>query len=235
MNQLEKFSKGSLINYIIKEKKNGYGIVILICGRQRSGKSMSALAIAESLKLKNISKFHIETNLMVLVEDLVKRHLEKESFNQTYILDESETKLNAQEFWNDFNLAFEKIISSQMYKGNIYIVILPMAIRLSKSNRRYVDIKIEMVKRRFAKWSFLIKNYGELGFKANKPAIREYYIPRILEMPKLDDDLVQKYKKIEIRDKEGIVKDIAKKLGLLEDTTIHVDKNDKIEFRINHD
>lgn len=171
---LERFAKrSSLIRYIAKQRKKGYSLLILICGGQRTGKSIAGIQISKALKFLGISDFDLKLDLKHNVKDFVNWHLEPNSHNRTIITDEAESTLNAIEFWTDFNLAYEKIISTQMYLENIYIVILPMAIRLSKANRRFVDIKIEMMSKRIARWNIVIKRHGVMGFNPKFRAITE--------------------------------------------------------------
>ena len=211
--KIKKFANSSLINWICKLKKKGYSVLILICGQQRSGKSMTSLCIAEALKLRGIVNFDIEKDLKHSVEDFIKWHLDGNT-NRLIITDEAESVLNASEFWSNFNIAYEKIISTQMYLGNIYIVILPMAMRLSKSNRRFVDIKIEMINKGVCKWNRIIKYHGNMGFNPKWRSIIETPTISIINLPRLPSEIVEAYKKIEKDDKKKILENIAKNIGI---------------------
>jgi len=212
--EIEIFARrSSLIKYITKMKKSGYSPMVLVCGMQGAGKSMTALAIAYALKHKGLYQFDMDKNLMHDVGDFVKRLLDGKK-NQAIILDEAQIRLNSKEYWSDFNIAFEKIIASQRYLGNIYLVVLPLAIGLAKANRRFVDIKVEMYRKKLAKWSYITKRYGEMGFTGRK-AIFESFIPTRMVIPQLPDDIIHKYKKIERRDKRQILEDIGMKLNII--------------------
>ncbi len=207
-----KVMNNSLIGFINSQVKRKYFPLILVVGQRRSGKSMCALNLAYSLNQKGIAKFDIEKNMILDIRQLLKILIEGTK-GQIFIIDEAVDKLLSKEFWSEFSLAMEKIISTQGYLENIFVVIIPLGIQLNKSLRRLTDIKIEMIQKRLCKWTIIKKRYGELGFSSRK-AIWEFNVPSQLMIPKLDKEIIESYKKIESKEKRNILQDLDDKFSL---------------------
>ena len=212
--QLDRFAKRNIVmKWILRLVRHGYVPIILIVGQMGAGKSMTALSYAYSLKKLGIKEFDITKDLIHSVEDYVNRLMEGIT-NHVLILDEASVRLNSKSWWDIFNISVEKLITSQRYKGNMIIIVLPQATQLSKAIRKLVDIKIELLRKRLAKFTIIQKNYGEMGFggKWSKQPIYEWWIPVKFEIPKLDKELVKEYRAIEQKDKQTILEQIAEQL-----------------------
>ena len=217
------YMNNSLIGFIGSQTKRLYYPFIIIVGQRRSGKSMTAQAIAYSLMKKGIVNFNVQTNIIQDIRELIKILLEGKT-NQIFIVDEAQDKLNSKEFWSDFSIAMEKIVATQGYLKNIFVVIIPLGIQLNKSLRRLADIKIEMIQKRICKWTIIKKRYGELGFTPKK-AVWEFNIPSQLMIPKLDKEMIEAYKQIEQREKKNILQELDDKLSPKDDNKFQ----DKLE------
>ena len=172
-----------LIGECIKKMERGYSPIILICGKQRSGKSFIALWVAYRIlkfyKKKLEPKNNVFFDPLKAMEDL--ENAEKEPF----IIDEAGALLGAREWWSKFNIAFDKVIQTQAYKCNCYIFVLPFATDLDKIFRKHVDFQILMRKRGYFSVFEFIKKYGEMkkDSRAYKRILKENIVVRKKLLP----------------------------------------------------
>lgn len=151
----------------IDQVKKDYSPIILIVGKQRRGKSNMGLAIADKLMhhFHNRS-FEPKKNLFFDPLELIIRM--EEATQEPLIIDEAGVGLNAQEFYSHLNIAMNKIIQTQAYRNNVYILILPMAVNLAKIHRRFINFRLNMVARGVARVHKYIVRYEDFGEKKMK-------------------------------------------------------------------
>jgi hypothetical protein len=136
----------------------------MIVGKQRRGKSNMGLAIADKLMhYFHDRPFEPRKNLFFDPLDMIIRM--EEARKEPLIIDEAGVGLNAQEFYSHLNIAMNKIIQSQAYLNNIYILILPMAMNLAKVHRNYINFRLNMIARGVARVHKFIVRYEDFGEK----------------------------------------------------------------------
>ncbi len=204
-----------LIYGIMKKHEAGKSPIILITGELGNGKTMAGIGIARSIhkKIHGTADWDMKGNIFHDVRTFVRKMFTAES--QILLFDEAGVTLNAKEFWSKFNTAFYKVIQTQRFKNNIYIIILPIAMSLARDHRRMIDFKLEMVKKRYAKVWLVKKKWSAM--KGDE--LQDIWIGHI-QLPLIPKKIVKAYKKIEIREKGLILDDIAKSLNIEKPKTL---------------
>jgi len=145
----------------IDQVERDYSPIILICGKQRRGKSNIGLAVGNIfMQYFHNKPFDPEKNLFFDPVDMIEK-MDK-SFREPLIIDEAGVLFNSQEFYSHLNIALNKIIQSQAYLNNIYIMILPMARDLAKRHRHYINFRLNMIKRGVARVHKLNIKYEDM-------------------------------------------------------------------------
>jgi hypothetical protein len=126
-----------LLQYIRNERRNGYSPIIEVVGRQRKGKTLTAMRLGYEL---DGAAFKIEEQLKVNAIDVIRAY---DKFNgRTIIYDEVGKDLDVYRAMDDINRAISHVIQSQAYKTNVLLLVLPFASDLGKSHRKHVNAVI---------------------------------------------------------------------------------------------
>lgn len=131
-----------LIPYIRGQMKKGYSPIILIVGRQRTGKTTLALRIAYELEGERLD---VENQIFFDVEHFIKA-IDKYT-QKVLILDEAGVELDPFLAMNKKNRAYSHIIQSQAYKSNCILVCLPYASEWAKTHRKHISAVIHVKSR----------------------------------------------------------------------------------------
>ena len=149
-----------ILGKILNEMKKGFSPLILIVGKQRSGKSFFALWLA--LQIMNFFKRDFDFKRNTFYDPMLAiRNLNKLN-KEVVILDESGYYLHNKEFFSKVNKATEKIIITQGYLCNCYIFCVPFASSINKGIRKEFNFVVTMKKevwQSFAKFQKTIMIY----------------------------------------------------------------------------
>lgn len=189
-----------ILHYIKEKQAQGHSLLILIAGETGNGKSMAGLWLGHFF----YKAFDVYKNLFFDVDKFL-IHLsvaEKEAI----IIDEGDKHLNYTEWWDSFNKAFHIAVSTQRYKNNLYIVILPLVKHLATQHRDMADVLFVMANPGVCLCYIIKKKFGEFRDIQLKPRF-----VGILRLPMPKEGLVKDYKIREKIDKENIIRDAISK------------------------
>lgn len=183
--------------------RKGFSPIILIVGKQRSGKTCLALLFAHLLD----KDFDPEKQMffdVVSYAKAVNRYRRK-----VLILDEAGIQLDSYRYNDTRQRAFSHIIQSQAYKQNTLLLCLPMPQDLAKCHRRNIDAYIIVPRR-----GQYIFGYPYLSFwNLNEMDMRAKKIEHIFRVPLPPAYLYDAYKKkFETQIKQGILQGELEKL-----------------------
>lgn len=156
------------VNWVKREIRNGNTPIVVFCGRQRSGKTATAMRFAYEIYP---DKFTYE-NVCGDVETFARRF--QETDHNIIILDEASDSLYVYGWADMFQKVFSVINDTQAYKHNIVFIILPQVHKLGKLHRYDVDAIIKTTKRKnfetgkqevFYKYKIHLKQYDDLSMK----------------------------------------------------------------------
>ncbi len=206
-----------LIGEAIKKMKRGYSPIILICGKQRSGKSFIALWIARLIMLHlHKKKFNPKTHVFF---DPLKAIIEIDNIEkQPIIIDEAGVLLHSGEWWEKLHIAFDKVIQTQGYKCNCYIFVLPFATDLDKKFRKHIDYQVLMRRRGYFSVFEFIKKYGEMRseIRSYKRILKENVSVTLDKVPK---DLWAGYEILVMKLKETLRQHTIEKIETMRQKT----------------
>jgi hypothetical protein len=177
-------TESDFIPSILGDVQDGYSPIILVCGRQRKGKTRFGVTLANIFSVFlyyerfNAKDFH-----------LYPKELLKEITDEGYqvkVLDEagsSGSGLNKHEWYSELAELFDYVLQTQGNLNNIYIFILPFASDLTTDIRKYVDYLAAAKKRGLFKIYKIYKREDQLV--KNLKDFRQVFI-EMLEFKKTD-------------------------------------------------
>src|SRR3989304_5433088 len=118
---------------------------LLIVGNPRTSKSYCAMRIAEIYEKKLKKKFDVETQLTF---SDVKKFLiwSQNAENSIFILDETGTTLNPDQFWSLQQRIMRRFVQTQGFRKNVLIWVLPSIIFIQKGFRFMTNYALETIK-----------------------------------------------------------------------------------------
>lgn len=141
-----KTTESDFIPAVIHDVMNGYSPIIMVVGRQRSGKSKFGLFLATVFSVFIYLKwFEYHNNVFFFPRSLLKS-ISDEGY-EIKVQDEAGKDLNKKKYFTELTFSFDQIIQTQGLLTNIYIFILPFASDLVKDLRKYVDYICHVKKR----------------------------------------------------------------------------------------
>lgn len=183
--------------------RKGFSPIILIVGKQRTGKTCLALLFAYMLD----SNFDPDKQMFFDVVSFAKAV--NKYHNKVLILDEAGIELDSYRYNDTRQRAFSHIIQSQAYKQNTLFLVLPHSNDLAKCHRRHIDAYVVVPYRRqyiFANPYISYWNLNEIDIRARK-------IEHIYHVPLPPSHLYAAYKKrFEAQIKQGILEGELEKL-----------------------
>jgi hypothetical protein len=198
--------------YLIDQVQKFFAPIVLICGKQRMGKSSYGLTMLDTLHYvfhkayidpKNITKF-VYFNARLFLEEAITVS------KSIIIIDEASKDLSKSEWYTAINQVISKIIETQGDLNNIYIIILPHASRLAPQHKIYIDLKVVMKRRGEAKVFFMKKDHGELSGDIRKVSRQIFW--GIWKLPKPPIELWNAYEKLSTERKREIATEEMNKL-----------------------
>ncbi len=131
-----------LIPYLQNQQKNEFSPVVLVVGRQRMGKTTTALTLGYEMEG---DEFDPRGQLVNSVKEF--GHAWKRYNNKVIVYDEVGQELDPFRAMNNLNRVFSHIVQTQAYKRNVLFVILPHATDVVKGHRKYVNAVVHIVGR----------------------------------------------------------------------------------------
>lgn len=147
-----------VLRYLRNQIKKGYSPIVLIVGRQRTGKTAMAMRLAYDLDntwTTDLMTFKIEEFL-----ELYNRHEKK-----ILILDEASVSLDPYEHMMISQRVYRHVIDTQAYKQNIIFLVLPFARGIGRTHRDYVNLIINVKARGFYVAKAVFSQHDDLSFK----------------------------------------------------------------------
>lgn len=148
---------------IIGDVQDGYSPIILICGRQRKGKTRFGLTLANIFSVFLYYEWFSIKDFHLYPRELLKS-LKDEGY-EIKVLDEagsSGSGLNKNEWFSELAELFDYVLQTQGNLNNIYIFILPFASDLTTDIRKYVDYMASAKKRGLFKAYKIYKREDQL-------------------------------------------------------------------------
>ena len=196
--------ESKMLVYLIDQVKRLFAPIVLICGKQRIGKSSFALSLADILtwffhdEQYNVTEFVYFNAKKFLIKSISVRR-------RVVIIDEASKDLSKTEWYTVLNQVVTKILETQGDLNNIYVIVLPHASRLATQHKIYIDLKLVMIRRGQARVFFMKKNYGELSSDIKK--VTKAIFLNVEALPKPPEKLWGKYERMATERKREIAKE----------------------------
>lgn len=166
----------AFVNWLKKDIRNGNTPIVVVCGRQRSGKTAFAMRTAwevfpDKFKYENVVD-SIETFALAM----------KKNRHNIIILDEASASLFVYD-WNSYlHRVFSIIQDSQAYRHNVVMLVLPRVTKLDNLTKFDIDAIVEMKKVKFFDiveqkksvkyaYKFLIHHKQYSSFRVRNPIV----------------------------------------------------------------
>lgn len=191
-----------LVGHVLNSMKKGFSPIIMIVGKQRMGKSTFAVWLGNKI----VHFFHnkpFDPTRNTFYDPLkVVRGLEQIQ-KEALVVDEAANVINAKEWYSKMSIALEKIIATQGYLSNCYIIVSPFSSDIAKAFRKHFDYLVFVRRRGVAVVKEIPKKYDDLKGTVPKPFS--------IEQIKFAKDCVPKpiwleYEKFSKKEKEKIRK-----------------------------
>lgn len=188
---------------LLKEMKSGFSPMVLIVGKQRSGKSFVANIIALWIMRAYGKEDRFDPIKQSFYEPMVAMDRIGNKEKEPVIIDEAGAFLGRRQWYQNVNKCLEKAILTQGYKTLCWIFISPFASDLDKIFTKHFDFLI-IVKKRGIFITFKIKKrYDEL----NRYIIKRSFLDKISynkrDLPK---EIWDRYEKYSLKEKERLRK-----------------------------
>lgn len=189
------------------EMRDNFSPIIMICGRQRSGKSFIANWLAWRYKqlFNHKEDFKLIDRTFYNPKEAMK--MIKKINHQPVIIDEAGAIFYKTEWYAQFAILFNKIIQTQGYKANAYIFVSPFGNEVVKSLRKHIDYLILVRRRGIIKVKKLPKKYDNMNDEIPKPfLLQNNKVPKNA-IPEKDWKEYEKFsieKKKEMEEKYGV-------------------------------
>lgn len=183
-NRIRKMGSDTLPN-IIGDIQDGYSPIILICGRQRIGKTRFGVTLANIFSVFLYYQWLNPDESFFLEPKRVLQNMTDEGY-QIFVLDEagaSGSGINKRQWYSELNELFDYVLQTQGTLQNIYIFILPFASDLTTDIRKYVDYLMAGKKRGLFKSYKIYKREDQLV--KNLKAFKQVWI-EMLQFDKSD-------------------------------------------------
>lgn len=198
----DEMEKHPIVKHILYKWQAGHSPFIAICGETNSGKTFTALGLADELMKGH---FNPAGHVFVDLKQFILRFYK--SKHEVFIIDEAKIHLDSSRWWADFNKLFGDIVATQRHRNNIYIVIMPLLKKLAREHRDMIDVILEMKTPGYAMTYKVNRRWSELEhFELWKFFAGGMVIP----LPR--KELIEEYRQIESVSKDEIMKDIMKKI-----------------------
>ena len=181
--------KNTFIEDYILNKIKQFTLVVLVQGEMQMGKSTFVRYLMENLsKLKFNKSWNYKEFCARNFEEFVR--LVDKYDNQLIVFEEASKDISVDKWFNDLNFFFNIILQTQAYKHNLYIIVFPWSLGVSKRQRRFIKLGIEVIeKNEEYKWVLLKPTiYSRTYWRLDDDDI-QYYFPRFFDIKYSENDL----------------------------------------------
>lgn len=207
------------IAHLFNKITKGYSPLVLICGKQRIGKSFIGVYLCHLFMHLVGKQYEPEKHTfydpmkaieMIGDEELVAMHI-----------DEAGSILTRREWYKKTHIALDKIVQTQAYKTILYVFISPFASDIDRTFQKHFDYLLRVDDRGKYKAFRILKKYDE--FQQEKTTRRVFLDDVYLNMSNIPKETWNKYLEYSIKKKEEM---------RLE--TLEQHENDNKQSEINH-
>lgn len=143
---LESDKKYTVVEDYIYNKSLRYNLVVLIQGETQTGKSTATQYLMDCISLRKYGhlwdyKKYCSKSFETFIEMVDKFN------NQLIVYEEASKDIDIATYWSNLNRFFNLILQTQGYKHNVYILVMPSSLGISKRQRRYIKLGIETIMR----------------------------------------------------------------------------------------
>lgn len=158
-----------IIGDCLRKMQKGYSPIILICGKQRIGKSFVGMWLAwRTLKFFHPEK-EFEPKRYSFYDPLESIYAIEDRQMEPLLIDEAGALFNKQEWYNRVTLALDKIIQTQGFLCNMYIFISPFGSDIAKTFRKHFDFIVYVRRRGVLVVKKIPKRYDDLTDRVPRP------------------------------------------------------------------
>ena len=153
--------------------RKGFSPIILICGQQRIGKSFVGvwlwfriLSLFQDVKEEDIRKY-------VFYDPIESAQAIDEFRGKPILIDEAGSIFHKAEWYRRTAIVFDKILMTQGYKNNMYIIISPFSADVTKGIKHHIDYIISVKKKGIIQVKKVPKRYDDMVNSMGRPFIIE--------------------------------------------------------------
>lgn len=188
-----------IVGQIISMMNRGYSPIIVVVGKQRTGKSFFALWLANIIHHYFHPDVPFDPTKLTFYDPIETISRIDEISLEPLIIDEAGAIFNTQEWYAKTAIAMSKIIMTAGFRGNFYIFIAPHANSIIKSYRRNFDFICHTISRGHIIVKQINKKYDEI----NDVKIKTMFYEKIrLKKKDLDPEIWAKYESYSISRKK---------------------------------
>lgn len=135
------YTKSNILPAIMGDVQDGYSPILLVCGRQRKGKTRFGSTLANIFSIFLYYRYFNPKIGFFLQPRKLLQEITDEGY-QIFVLDEagsSGSGINKRQWYSELAELFDYVLQTQGNLNNIYIFILPFASDLTTDIRKYVD------------------------------------------------------------------------------------------------
>ncbi len=174
----------------------GFAPIILVVGKQRMGKTCTALKLAYELD-KNY-----DPDKQMFFEVVTFAKAVNQYKGKVLILDEAGIELDTYRYSDVRQRCFSHVVQTQAYKGNTLFLVLPHSSDLARCHRKYVDALLVISGR----GSYIMYRPSIQYYNMNDIDIFTKKIEWVIDIPLPPNHIFSKYKsKYETQIKQGIL------------------------------
>ncbi len=192
------------IIYLLDQVNKKFAPIILVCGKQRIGKSNYTLSLCYTLSwILNNEEYDVDKYVYFNALEFMKKYISER--RKIFVIDEASKDLSKSEWYTTLNQVLSKIIETQADLHNIFIIVLPHASRLATQHKIYVNMKIVMSARGKAEWTYMKQKYGELSSDIKK-IVKQVWCKK-WELPLAPEKLRKQYEALATKRKREIAQE----------------------------
>jgi hypothetical protein len=144
--QLSSGKKYTVLEDYIYNKGLKFNLVILVQGDTQLGKSTVVQYLLDCLSLRKFK--HLWDYKKYCARSFEEFLAMVSKYNNALIVYEEASKdVSIDSYWSDLNHFFNVVLQTQGYKHNTYVLVMPSSLGISKRQRRYIKLGLEVIQR----------------------------------------------------------------------------------------
>lgn len=184
------------LEWAVNRVRRGFAPIILVVGKQRMGKTCTALSLAYELDPDYDPDKQMFFEVVTFAKAVNKYR------KKILILDEAGIELDTYRYSDVRQRCFSHIVQSQAYRQNTLFLVLPHSSDLARCHRKYVDALLVIPNRA----SYIMYRPSIQYFNMNDIDIFTKKIEWVIDLPLPPEHIYNKYKsKYESQIKQGIL------------------------------